>query len=128
VELNCPRCQKTLVPGHLTEHSIIEKVKVCETCKGTFIGPEDLQGIEVQHQAAIFEFRRIPDAAEQQKPLTCPACQITMEKVVSERDAKVIMDYCPKCRHTWLDGGEIQALQTESLLANLVSLFRGPKV
>jgi Zn-finger nucleic acid-binding protein len=125
--MNCPRCQKSLVPGRISEHSILEKVQVCETCKGTFIGPEALHGIEIQQQAAIFEFRRIPGAAEQQKPLTCPACAITMEKVTSERDAKVIMDYCPKCQHTWLDGGEIKALQTDSLLASLVSLFRGPK-
>ena len=127
VEMKCPRCQNPLVPGRLAEHSILENVKVCETCKGTFIGPEDMKGVEMQQHSAIFEFRRIPGDAEQQKPLTCPACEITMDKVTSERDAKVIMDYCPKCQHTWLDGGEIQALQTESLVANLVSLFRGPK-
>jgi Zn-finger nucleic acid-binding protein len=125
--MNCPRCHTTLVPGRLAEHSIIPKVMVCETCKGTFIGPQDLLLVEVQEQDAIFEFRRIPGEAEQQKPLSCPACAITMEKVKSERDAKVIMDHCPTCKHTWLDGGEIQALQTESLLSNLVSLFRGPK-
>jgi Zn-finger nucleic acid-binding protein len=125
--MNCPRCQKTLVPGRLSEHSIIENVQVCEACKGTFIGPEDLTEVEMQQRGAIFEFRRIPGAAEQQKPLTCPACAITMEKVTSERDDKVVMDYCTKCQHTWLDGGEIEAMQTDSLLANLVSLFRGPK-
>lgn len=125
--MNCPRCQKALVPGRISEHSILETVQVCEACKGTFIGPEALHGVEIQQQGAIFEFRRIPGAAEQQVPLTCPACAITMEKVTSERDAKVIMDYCPKCQHTWLDGGEIKALQTDSLLANLASLFRGPK-
>jgi Zn-finger nucleic acid-binding protein len=125
--MNCPRCQKTLVPGRLSEHSLLETVQVCESCKGTFIGPQALQGVELQQHSTLFEFRRIPGAAEQQEPLTCPACAIAMEKVTSERDAKVIMDYCPKCQHTWLDGGEIEALQTESLLTNLVSLFRGPK-
>ncbi len=127
VEMNCPRCHKTLVPGRLTEHSILQKVMVCEACKGTFIGAKDLEEVELQERDAIFEFRRIPGEAEQQKPLSCPACAITMEKVKSERDAKVIMDHCPTCKHTWLDGGEIQAMQTESLLSNLVSLFRGPK-
>jgi Zn-finger nucleic acid-binding protein len=125
--MKCPRCQNTLVPGRLTELSILQNVMVCEACKGTFLGPDLLEGVEMQHQAAFFEFRRIPNAAEQQKPLTCPACDVTMEKVTSERDAKVIMDYCPKCQHTWLDHGEIEAMQTDSLLANLVSLFRGPK-
>lgn len=126
-KMNCPRCQKPLVPGRLAEHSIIDKVKVCETCKGTFIGPDDLQAVELQSRSAFFEFRRIPDADDQLKPMMCPACEIPMEKVTSERDVKVVMDYCPKCKHTWLDGGEIEAVQTESLLDNLVSLFRGPK-
>lgn len=125
--MNCPRCQKPLVPGRLAEHSIFPKVKVCETCKGTFIGPDDLQAVELQSRSALFEFRRIPGADDQQKPLNCPSCEITMEKVTSERDEKVVMDYCSKCKHTWLDGGEIEAMQTESLLDNLVSLFRGPK-
>ena len=125
--MNCPRCHTTLVPGRLTEISILQKVMSCETCKGTFIGPEDLAEVELQEKDAIFEFRRIPGAADQQKPLTCPACAITMDKATSERDAKVVMDHCPKCKHTWLDGGEIEAMQTESLLSNLVSLFRGPK-
>jgi Zn-finger nucleic acid-binding protein len=125
--MNCPRCQKTLVPGRLTETSIIQKVMVCEGCKGTFIGPEDLADVAMQEKDAIFEFRRIPGEADQLKPLSCPACAVTMEKVKSDRDAKVIMDHCPQCKHTWLDRGEIEAMQTESLLSNLVSLFRGPK-
>jgi len=125
--MNCPRCQKPLVPGRLTEHSILENVMVCEACKGTFLGPDVLKGIELQQQSHIFEFRHIPGLAEQQKPLSCPACEVTMKKVTSERDEKVIMDLCPKCGHTWLDGGEIEAIETESLLTNLVSLFRGPR-
>jgi Zn-finger nucleic acid-binding protein len=125
--MNCPRCQTPLVPGHIVEHSIFEKVQVCKTCKGTFIGAEDLVEVEIQHRAALFEFHHVPDAAAQQQPLSCPACAVTMDKVTSERDAKVIMDLCPKCQHTWLDGGEIEALQTESLLHNLVSLFRGAR-
>ena len=125
--MNCPRCQKPLAPGRLTEHSIVDNVMVCGSCKGTFIGPQDLKDVEMQEQSHIFEFRHIPSAADQQKPLTCPACAVTMKKVTSERDEKVVMDLCPKCGHTWLDGGEIEAMQTESLLSNLVSLFRGPR-
>jgi Zn-finger nucleic acid-binding protein len=126
--MNCPRCHTPLVPGRLSEHSILETVQVCETCKGTFIGPDALQKVEMQQHSTLIEFRRIPNAAEQQKPLPCPSCAIAMDKVKSERDEKVIMDFCPKCQHTWLDGGEIEAMQTDSFVANLVSLFRGPKI
>ena len=125
--MNCPRCKKPLVPGRLAEHSILQKIMVCESCNGTFIGPQALHEVEIQENAVFFEFRHVPPPAEQNVPLACPACDVTMSKVVSEREHAVTMDYCPKCKHTWLDAGEIQAMQTESLLDNLVALFRGPK-
>jgi Zn-finger nucleic acid-binding protein len=122
--MQCPRCQLPLARGRLVDHSILEKVHVCESCKGTFIGAQDLEEVEVQHDNVFFEFHHIPDEAHQFEPLACPACNVTMKKVRSERDAKVIMDLCPQCNHTWLDGGELEALKTESLLSNLRSLLR----
>ncbi len=122
--MNCPRCQNPLVRGRLDAHSILEKVHTCEACQGTFVRPEDLEDVELQHHDVFFEFRHIPHDAEQNEALMCPACLVPMSKSHSERDAHVIMDSCPKCKCTWLDGGEIQAIQTDSLLANLKSLFR----
>jgi Zn-finger nucleic acid-binding protein len=122
--MKCPRCQTPLVRGRLAEHSILEKVHNCETCKGTFIGPDDLADVEIQHDDVFFEFRHVPSDADQLASLTCPACEVPMNKATSERDAHVVMDVCPKCKCTWLDGGEIEALKTESLLSNLRSLFR----
>ena len=45
--------------------------------------------IEIQEEAALFEFRHVPSAEEQKLPLACPACDVTMTKVVSERDALI---------------------------------------
>lgn len=123
--MQCPRCQQPLVRGRLTEHSILEKVHVCESCRGTFLGAKDLEEVEVQHDDVFFEFHQVPDEAHQAQPLNCPACKVIMQKVRSERDEKVTMDLCPECKHTWLDGGELEALKTESLISNLRSLFRG---
>lgn len=123
--MNCPRCLTPLVRGRLVEHSILEKVHNCATCKGTFIAPEDLDEIEVQHDDVFIEFRHVPTEPAQQVPLHCPACNIAMNKVRSERDEHVVMDTCPSCRRTWLDGGELEAIKTDSLLSNLANLFRG---
>ncbi|MFO0758958.1 MAG: zf-TFIIB domain-containing protein [Byssovorax sp.] len=125
--MNCPRCNTPLVPGRLAEHSIIERAHICETCKGSFLGPQALHEIEIQERSVFFELKHVPTPDEQEKPLNCPACGITMTKVVSDRDETVTMDYCTQCKHTWLDGGEIEAIETETLLDNLVALFRGPK-
>lgn len=124
MSMQCPRCRQPLARGRLADHSLLEKVHVCETCKGTFLGAKDLEEVEAQHDDVFFEFHHVPDEAHQNEPLTCPACNVTMKKVRSERDEKVIMDLCPQCDHTWLDGGELEALKTESLLSNLRSLFR----
>ncbi|MBK9259887.1 MAG: zf-TFIIB domain-containing protein [Polyangiaceae bacterium] len=123
--MNCPRCHTPLVRGRLADHSILEKVHSCATCRGTFIAPEDLEDVELQHEDVFIEFRHIPSAADQQAPLNCPACNVAMNKVKSDRDEHVTMDTCPSCRRTWLDGGELEAIKTESLVANLVNLFRG---
>ncbi|MCC6523064.1 MAG: zf-TFIIB domain-containing protein [Polyangiaceae bacterium] len=122
--MDCPRCNKPLVPGRLAAHSLVDKVHVCEACEGSFVGPQELADIEVEERTAFIEERDIPNRKAQAVPLRCPACAVGMQKVVSTRDAKVVMDVCPKCHHTWLDHGEIEAIQTDSLFAILGQLFR----
>ena len=75
---------------------------------------------------SVIEFRRIPDSREQKLPLVCPSCdnKPTMEKVEHNRDRKVIMDVCPQCQGIWLDSGELQAIQTESLGSLFIKLIK----
>ncbi len=39
--------------------------------------------------------------------LTCPRCNIKMEKLKKQ---EVIIDVCRKCKGMWLDAGELQKL------------------
>lgn len=39
--------------------------------------------------------------------LTCPRCNIKMEKL---KKGDVIIDVCKKCKGMWLDAGELQKL------------------
>jgi Zn-finger nucleic acid-binding protein len=57
--------------------------------------------------------------------LKCPQCEgLVMQKVESSRDKKVVLDVCPGCGNFWLDGGEIQAIQQDSLLVLFADAFR----
>lgn len=125
--MDCPRCKTELIPAKLSEPAITYSAKSCPSCKGHWVSAEQLTLIEMDEKAVLIEFRSIPGRDEQRKPLRCPECQKTMEKVVSERDAKVVVDVCRPCGKAWLDGGEIAAIQTDSLLASVTHLFRWMK-
>jgi Zn-finger nucleic acid-binding protein len=112
----------------LSEAAITFSVKSCPDCGGFWVSEEQLREIEMDEQAALIEFRDIPDPAAQQTPLICPECQRTMDKVRSERDTKVVVDVCHSCRRVWLDDGEIRAIKTDSLVASVTNLFRWMKL
>lgn len=122
--MDCPRCQTELRPDKLSEAAITFSARSCPACKGFWVSDQQLAEIEMDERAALVEFRRIPAEDEQRRPLACPECGRTMEKVVSERDASVVVDVCRSCRKAWLDGGEIAAIRTDSLVASVATLFR----
>jgi Zn-finger nucleic acid-binding protein len=122
--MDCPRCKTELKPAKLSEAAITYSAKSCPACKGFWVSDEQLTWIEMDEKAALIEFRNIPDTEAQQRPLQCPECKRTMEKVRSDRDANVVMDVCHPCAKAWLDGGEIAAIQTDSLAASVANLFR----
>jgi len=98
----------------------------CSACKGYWLGPETLKDIESHMERCFVEFRKIPSEKDQMQNLHCPACSglTEMTKVASKRDSKVIMDVCSKCGKIWLDGGEREAIEQESLMALIGDLFR----
>lgn len=122
--MNCPRCQTELKPDKLSEAAITYSAQSCPKCKGFWISDRQLKQIEMEEQAALIEFRSIPGKDAQHQPLACPECAKVMEKVTSERDPNVVMDVCRPCDKVWLDGGELAAIKTESLVATVANLFR----
>lgn len=125
IPYTCPRCTVML---DLAPHVAETGARSCPRCKGVFV--EDVRTyreIEAVARPTLIEMRRIPDDATQQAPLVCPRCSTTappMHKGVSERDRKVVVDVCVKCGGCWLDGGELDAIQKESLPKFLATVGR----
>ncbi len=124
--MKCPRCDTELDRTNIRELGLTYNAHQCPTCKGYWVGAEQLTDIELQVDRKLLEFRRIPSPSRQLDVLQCPQCpgMVQMAKVESSRDRKVIMDTCPECKNIWLDGGEITAIQQESLPMLLLDCLR----
>ena len=122
--LTCPRCNVALEPDNIKDHGIVANAASCPTCKGFFITLEQLTEVEMEQRQRLFEFRKLLPEAEQRKPLACPKCLQTMEKVQSHRDKHVTLDVCQTCERAWLDHDELNAIRTDSLASAVSQLFR----
>lgn len=123
--MKCPRCSGALEPTSLRELALKYDAHACAACKGLWVGPKQLKDIETTVEQRWIEFRGIPNAQKQQVPMKCPQCEggVLMKKVVSPRDSNVIMDVCPTCQHVWLDHGEREAIQQDSVMVLVRDFF-----
>ena len=123
---SCPRCDGFLEPLSVQEVGASFIAHRCSKCDGRFFQAGDLEKVDDIIAPTLFEIRRIPSASEQQRRAYCPVCpeKVIMTKAEHRRDSKVIIDICPSCKGTWLDKGELDAIQTEGLLTFLANTVR----
>lgn len=105
----CPVCAVELLEMPLLH----ENIDRCPTCNGIFFDKGELES--VLHIVDLLERVELaePDIEtltdeERARTLACPADGTAMAK----RDyGAAVLDACPACDGTWLDGGEIAALK-----------------
>ncbi len=138
--LLCPRCGLGLVTGTLDSYARVTpateeraselvagevEVDGCSTCGGFWLDRGELEQVDNVIEPTPLEIRRIPDKQTQQVELTCPGCGAhPMGKVVHEADRHVVMDVCPDCGGTWLDGGELTAIRKQGIFSVIRYLLR----
>ena len=125
--MRCPRCNIDLLPVVVEDAGVRSAASACSTCEGKFFAAGDLAPLAEIVKIRLIEFRSIPSERTQMSPLCCPACAIDDEpmlKVQHERDAAVTVDVCARCRGTWLDKGELDAIQEEGALSFLVHMAK----
>ena len=98
----------------------------CRKCTGHFIGFADLKAVESVVDVRLLKWRNLPGVETQGRVLFCPKCPgiKPMEKIVSERDQRVVMDICHGCESVWLDRGELEAIQQKGLLGTLADIIK----
>ena len=97
----------------------------CRKCTGHFIGFKDLKAVESVVDVRLLKWRNLPGIETQGRTLFCPNCPgiKPMDKIISERDRRVVMDVCHSCDSVWLDRGELEAIQQKGLLGALADII-----
>ena len=125
--MHCPRCKlESMSPIVIEEPGVRAEALKCGRCQGYWFAADELESVATTIEIRVVEWRRIPSLNAQYRPLFCPTCdpEQCMEKIENERDQNVVMDVCPACNGTWLDGGELEAIREESLIVALANLTR----
>jgi Zn-finger nucleic acid-binding protein len=105
-EMNCPRCKIAMKKRNIKDIKIDE----CPKCKGIWFDQGELRKAKDQTDPDLnwmdFEIWKHEDRFNlSAKPIQCPKCNIEMA-AIQYGDTNVEIDYCSKCRGTWLDEGE----------------------
>jgi uncharacterized protein len=122
--MDCPRCKVALNAGKIEAGGLNLDAQNCAECTGHWINLEDLRAVENVVDVRLVKWRHLPGFETQGRILFCPRCGDTkpMDKVVSQRDQRVVMDVCHSCRGVWLDYGELEAIQRKGLLSALADI------
>lgn len=96
-------------------------VDACKACGGTWLDEGELERIQERPEINyIEELAEIPEAgleayraarASGAPSRECPRCGRSMERREHGYCSQVMVDTCPTCHGTWLDAGELAALE-----------------
>ena len=110
--LNCPRCRTPLETRPVATASGPVVVDVCTTgCGGVWLDSDDMSaGLDVTDdlQALTVAPTRTPDTS---LPVNCPICDTVMVRYRWNYTSPVVLDQCEGGHGTWVDGGEVQAME-----------------
>ena|SRR5687767_10561480 len=122
--MDCPRCIEPLSPSRVEAANAVVDALECKKCTGHWLEGGDLPRVEQVVDVELIEWRKLPGIETQGRILFCPRCGqgAAMDKVVSHRDQRVVMDVCHKCHGVWLDYGELEAIQHKGLFSALADI------
>ena len=124
--MNCPRCKVSLQLETMKEKGYELEIDRCPQCDGLWLDYEEMKKLEAIVEPVAWEVRQIPPQIDQLIGLYCPRCPEgpLLIKADHPRDQQVIIDYCEQCRGTWLDPGELTAIQQEHFLISIYHFIR----
>ena len=124
--MNCPRCKVSLQLETIKEKDYQLEINRCPQCDGMWLDFEEMEKLGSIVEPVAWEVRQIPPQIDQLIGLYCPRCPEAplLIKADHPRDQHVIIDYCEECRGTWLDPGELTAIQQEHFLISIYHFIR----
>ena len=113
-EYVCPACS-----AKLNLYTIFRtKVEGCPKCKGVFLDKDELRTLKDKATKGSWntlrwmddELEAIDKANAMPSNRSCPKCKEVKLISTSFGDSKILVDWCPQCKGTWLDRDELQAI------------------
>lgn len=119
--MNCPRCKLAMNVEEIRGQHYRLEIDCCPQCEGVWLDHDEMAKLERIVEPVNWEIRKIPGDIDQMAGLFCPRCDEAplLIKADHHRDQKVIIDFCPNCNGTWLDKGELRAIQQENLFRSI---------
>ena len=105
--MHCPDCS-----GQLTS-ILYEGVDInqCSKCKGILLDEQKLNKIETSREETISRKIKHNKSRSHESSLSCPTCNIQMQKSKYGKYTPKTIDKCPQCNNIWLDEGELEDIQ-----------------
>lgn len=127
--MKCPCCDVEMKSKMLEDVEINE----CDKCKGIWFEDDELRKAKDSADSDLnwmdFEIWKHKDKFNARaRKLACPQCNQSLV-TIDYADKGVEIDYCPKCKGTWLDKSEfkkvIEALTNELLTKSFSEYIKG---
>src|SRR5438477_704866 len=110
--LNCPRCNQAMATQTVQATTTPVVIDVCATgCGGIWLDAADMSmGLDVTDdlQQVTVTCSATPDTSQ---PAPCPVCHQVMDRYRWNYTSPVTLDQCPEGHGTWIDAGEVQAME-----------------
>jgi Zn-finger nucleic acid-binding protein len=110
--LNCPRCSQSMTTQTVQSATAPVVIDVCAVgCGGIWLDSDDMSsGLDVTDD--LQQVKVTPSAApDTTQPAPCPVCHQTMDRYRWNYTSPVTLDQCPEGHGTWIDAGEVEAME-----------------
>ena len=131
-DCKCPCCDAPLSRYRLagTDPGQEAEFDICDTCYGIWLDKEDMQAGRPDGGEKLHVDMDVITPTQR----TCPKCKDIKLVSLKYRELDTIVDCCPDCLGTWLDGGELQEFADflgddgQTLINTLIdnALFKDP--
>jgi Zn-finger nucleic acid-binding protein len=127
-KLKCPKCVGILEEKEFgREEGAPILVDVCWACSGMWFDDGELKkalGLKNKIEDVAPTWSDPANIDFKKEHVKCPRCEVELIPVKTAIDRRLVKERCPKCFGTWLDGGELGALERGGTIQRLWTAFQ----
>lgn len=112
--MQCPKCKRSELVGVSVGSTEVDQ---CPSCHGIWFDEDELMAV-IQHQNSALKSSlkmgsSVKESVDQIRG-ACPRDGSDLTRVYSRLGMNTVIDRCPECQGSWLDGGELRRLISPS--------------